>query len=88
MQPESRTGPVKWTLSLKVIPLVSLIAILKFLAHNFRLEFLTLSPLFTAIISANIFLVGFLITGVLSDYADALSYGGFPETACGFSRQA
>jgi len=80
MQPRGRTGPVKWTLSLKVIPLVSLIVVLKFLAHSFQFEFLSLSPLFTAIISANIFLVGFLITGVLADYKESEKLPG--DMAC------
>jgi len=34
-------------------------------------ELIALSPLFTALISANIFLIGFLISGVLVDYKEA-----------------
>ncbi len=80
MQPRGRTGPVKWALLLKVISLISLIVILKFLAHHFQFEFLSLSPLFTAIISANIFLVGFLITGVPADYKESEKLPG--DMAC------
>jgi hypothetical protein len=34
-------------------------------------EFLSLSSLFTAVVSANIFLIGFLISGVLVDYKES-----------------
>lgn len=67
----ARSLPVKWKLSFKVLPLVCALLLLKFAAHKFQIEFLALSPLFTAIISANIFLIGFLITGVLTDYKES-----------------
>lgn len=60
----------KWKLALKVIPIIILVAVLKFAAHSFQAEFLNLSALFTALISANIFLVGFIVSGVLSDYKE------------------
>ncbi len=60
----------KWKLTLKVIPFVIVVLILKFIAHYLGWEFLSLSPLFTALISANVFLIGFLITGVLADYKE------------------
>lgn len=47
------------------------IVIAKILMHQFGFEIFSLSPLFTAIISANIFLIGFLISGVLSDYKES-----------------
>lgn len=58
-------------LTYKVIPYIIVILVLKYLSHEWSWEFLTLSPLFTAIISANIFLVGFLISGVLTDYKES-----------------
>ncbi len=61
----------RWKIALKTIPFVVIILLLKFLAHYFGYEFLTLSPLFTAIISANIFLIGFLISGTLTDYKES-----------------
>jgi len=66
-----KTLPAKWKLTFKVLPFVGALLLLKFAAHKFQAEFLTLSPLFTAIISANIFLIGFLITGVLTDYKES-----------------
>jgi len=61
----------KWHLTLKVLPVVLLIIFLKLLAHQFSLEFISLNPLFTGIVTANIFLLGFLIAGVLSDYKES-----------------
>lgn len=61
----------KWKLTLRVLRITLLVTVLKLLAHYLNIEFLPLSSLFTAIISANIFLIGFLITGVLSDYKES-----------------
>ena len=61
----------KWHLTFKVFPVVLLIIILKLLAHQFNLEFISLNPLFSGIVTANIFLLGFLIAGVLSDYKES-----------------
>lgn len=70
----------KWGLTFRVIPLVGLIIGLKFAAHYYGLEFLSLSPLMGALVSANIFLIGFLISGVLSDYKESEKLPG--ELAC------
>lgn len=53
------------------MPFVLVIILLKFLIHYNGYEFLTLNSLFTAIISANIFLIGFLISGTLVDYKES-----------------
>jgi predicted membrane chloride channel (bestrophin family) len=70
----------KWKLAIKVVPFVTIIILLKLLAHQSGWEFLTLNSLFGAIISANVFLVGFLISGVLVDYKEAEKIPG--ELAC------
>jgi hypothetical protein len=61
----------KWNLALKTLPFVFGVIIVKLAIHLFGLEFLELNGLFTAVISANIFLIGFLISGVLSDYKES-----------------
>lgn len=61
----------RWKLAAKTVPFVAAIIIIKFIVHYFGYEFLTLNSLFTAIISANIFLIGFLISGVLVDYKES-----------------
>ena len=61
----------RWSLMLKTLPFVLGVVILKFSAHLLGYEFLSLNTLFGAIISANIFLIGFLISGVLVDYKES-----------------
>ena len=61
----------KWSIALRIIPLVLLVGILKFLSHTFEFEFMELNALFTSLVAGTIFLIGFLITGVLSDYKES-----------------
>jgi len=62
------------------VPYIILILICKFFAHTNEVEFLTLNSLFGAIISATVFLVGFLISGVLADYKESEKLPG--DLAC------
>lgn len=61
----------RWKLAVKTIPFIVVIILLKLTSHYLGWEFLSLNSLFTAIISANIFLIGFLISGVLVDYKES-----------------
>ncbi|MEI7741759.1 MAG: hypothetical protein WCJ29_04600 [bacterium] len=61
----------RWKLALRTLPFVAAILLLKFGAHYFGYEILSLNSLFGAIISANVFLIGFLISGVLVDYKES-----------------
>ena len=61
----------KWSLAFKIMPLIILIAILKFLSHKFGFEIMELNALFTSLVAGTIFLIGFLISGVLSDYKES-----------------
>ena len=61
----------KWAIALRILPLVILVAILKFLSHKFGLEVMELNALFTSLVAGTIFLIGFLISGVLSDYKES-----------------
>jgi hypothetical protein len=61
----------KWSIALKILPLVILVAVLKFLSHKFGLEIMELNTLFTSLVAGTIFLIGFLISGVLSDYKES-----------------
>lgn len=61
----------KWKVAFKTLPFVFIVILFKFVGHFLGLEFLTLNPLFAAIISANIFLIGFLVSGVLVDYKES-----------------
>jgi uncharacterized protein YutD len=61
----------KWSIAFRIAPLILLVALLKFLSHHFELEVLELNALFTSLIAGTIFLIGFLISGVLSDYKES-----------------
>jgi hypothetical protein len=61
----------KWSIAVKVIPILILITVMKFIAHKFGLEIMELNALFTSLVAGTIFLLGFLISGVLSDYKES-----------------
>lgn len=61
----------KWSIAFKIMPLIVLIALLKFLSHKFGFEIMELNALFTSLVAGTIFLIGFLISGVLSDYKES-----------------
>jgi len=75
-----KTPFFKWKLALSILPLVIVIVLIKFVIHYYQWEFLTLNSLFSALISANVFLVSFLISGVLADYKEAEKLPG--DLAC------
>ena len=62
---------MKWGVLIKIIPLLILILVAKILVDYYNLEFLELNSLFTSLVAATIFLIGFLISGVLSDYKES-----------------
>lgn len=55
---------------------VVIIALLKLLFQFFGIEFLSVNPLLTAIISGNIFILGFLLNSTLRDYKEAEKFPG------------
>lgn len=61
----------KWSIAFRIIPLILSIAGLKILSHKFDFEVIELNALFTSLIAGTIFLIGFLISGVLSDYKES-----------------
>ncbi|MEP7267640.1 MAG: hypothetical protein ABI844_08425 [Saprospiraceae bacterium] len=61
----------KWSIAFKVVPPVILIVGLKFLTHFTGMEVMELNALFTSLVAGTIFLLGFLISGVLSDYKES-----------------
>ncbi len=58
-------------LLLRVVAVVAVLMGAKILIHYLRWEIITINPLFTGIIAANVFLMGFLLSGVLSDYKES-----------------
>lgn len=60
----------KWEMAARVFPFLGIIAILKAISHYYNLEFFDITPLFAALISANIFLIGFNLSAVLADFKE------------------
>ncbi len=61
----------KLNLLFKTLIIVSIVVIIKLVFHYFKIELISINPLFSGIITANVFLLGFLLTGVLSDYKES-----------------
>jgi hypothetical protein len=61
----------KWSIALRVLPLVIIVTALKFVSHKFGFEVMELNALFSSLVAGTIFLIGFLISGVLSDYKES-----------------
>jgi hypothetical protein len=61
----------KWSIALKLVPLIIIVGSLKFLSHKFGFEVMELNALFTSLVAGTIFLIGFLISCVLSDYKES-----------------
>jgi hypothetical protein len=55
----------------KVIPFVITVLLLKLAAHALGYEFISLNTIFSGIIGANVFLLGFLLSGVLTDFKES-----------------
>ncbi len=62
---------LKWNIAFKIIPAIIVIGLLKFLANRNGYDVLELNALFTSLVAGTIFLIGFLISGVLSDYKES-----------------
>ena len=58
-------------LLLRVVAITILLMGAKLAVHYFHAEIITVNPLFTGIIAANVFLMGFLLSGVLADYKES-----------------
>jgi len=58
-------------LILTVLPSVAGVIALKLVVHRLSWEIIPLNAIFSALIGANVFLIGFLISGVLSDYKES-----------------
>jgi hypothetical protein len=61
----------KWSIAIKISPIILFIGVLKYIAHVFGLEMMELNALFSSLVAGTVFLIGFLISGVLSDYKES-----------------
>jgi hypothetical protein len=60
-----------WPLPLKALAAAALIAVVRVLMDQAGLERISVGPLVATIVTANVFILGFLLTGVLSDYKES-----------------
>lgn len=67
---------VKRSMFIKAFLAAVLVIGLKLIFQYFGIEFLSVNPLLTAIISGNIFILGFLLNSTLRDYKEAEKYPG------------
>jgi len=70
----------KWQVILKAIPFLLGIFVLKLLFHKYGLEIMPFNFLFVSLLIATTFLIGFLISGVVSDFKESERIPG--ELAC------
>lgn len=61
----------KKNILLKTLPFVIGIVVIKYAIHMLGIEFVELNALFTSFIAANVFLLGFLMAGVLTDFKES-----------------
>lgn len=61
----------KHALTLRAATVVAIVIVLKLVAHRLGWEFLSVNPLFSGIVAANVFLMGFLLSGVLTDFKES-----------------
>jgi len=64
-------APASRNLLLRVSVAVAVVVAAKLVAHLAGWEAISLNPLFSGVIAANVFLMGFLLSGVLSDYKES-----------------
>ena len=62
---------IKWNLFIKILPFLIIVLVLKLIVHYNNWELMELNSLFTSLVAATIFLIGFLISGVLTDYKES-----------------
>jgi len=61
----------KWHILIQIVPFLILVILLKLYTHDNNWEIISLNALFTSMIAATIFLFGFLVNGVISDYKES-----------------
>ena len=81
MQLKFTSKTKKWILLIKIIPILLAIFIAKLIIHWLGYEIVDLNALFTSIIAATTFLIGFLIAGVITDYKESEKIPGDMATS-------
>jgi hypothetical protein len=61
----------KWHIAVLITPWIIAIGVAKYFVHRFDYDIFELNALFTSLVAGTIFLIGFLISGVLTDYKES-----------------
>lgn len=61
----------KFRISIGILMVIALLVIAKLVIHTWDIEFFSLNALFTSAIAGAIFIMGFLLAGILADYKEA-----------------
>jgi len=61
----------RYSVAIRALRAVLAAVALKLIAHWLGWEFISLNPLFSGIVAANVFLMSFLLSGVLTDYKES-----------------
>lgn len=61
----------RWRVAGETAAVVVALVLLKVALHALRLEFISLSPLYTSVVAGGIFVIGLLVAGTLADYKEA-----------------
>jgi hypothetical protein len=66
----------RFRIFLNVLTVVTMLLAVKFVIHIFKAEYLELDTLFSSVVAGTIFVIGFLLSGMLPDYKDAERMSG------------
>ncbi len=66
----------RFRLFVNVVAIVALLIAVKFAVHLLHLEYMTLDTLFSSVVAGTIFIIGFLLSGLLPDYKEAERMSG------------
>jgi branched-subunit amino acid transport protein AzlD len=61
----------RWRLVARVVPVVAAVVVAKVVLHELGWDEIALNPLYTGLVAANVFLLGFLLAGTLTDYKES-----------------
>ncbi|HEV7780750.1 MAG TPA: hypothetical protein VGO58_05765 [Chitinophagaceae bacterium] len=61
----------KWHIAFQIAPWIIVIGIVKYFVNRYDYDVFELNALFTSLVAGTIFLIGFLISGVLTDYKES-----------------
>jgi hypothetical protein len=60
-----------WSIALRVVPVVAMVLLIKLAVNQLGWDTVALNPLYTGLVAATIFLIGFLLAGTLADYKES-----------------